>query len=201
LAKILLVRHGRTILSHEIRFWGKTDIGLSDAGMRQAKQLRDRLVKEKITAVYSSTSSRARDTAEIIASPHRLAVNEQEELCECNFGYIEGLTFEEIKKKHPKLARELAGGRVIVFPGGESLDELNERVKSFIDIIKKHEEKETLLVVAHSGSVRLLICALLGIGIEHWLNIRTDMASLSTVETYPEGNILTLLNDTGHLKT
>lgn len=201
MARILLVRHGTTILSHEIRFWGKTDVGLSDVGMRQAAQLRDRLAKEKITAVYSSTLSRARDTAEIITSPHKIDITEYEELCECNFGYIEGLTFEEIRQQHPELAKKLATGKVITFPGGESLDDLNERVKPFIDIIKKHQEKETILVVAHSGSLRLLICALLGIGIEHWLHIRVDMASLSTIETYPEGNILTLLNDTGHLKT
>jgi alpha-ribazole phosphatase len=56
-------------------------------------------------------------------------------------------------------------------------------------------------VVAHGGPLRLMICSLMGIGIKHWLHIRIDLASLSIMETYPEGTILTLLNDTSHLKS
>ena len=53
MAKLLLVRHGRTRLYQSDRFWGSTDIPLSDLGIKQAELLRDRLASEKITAVYS----------------------------------------------------------------------------------------------------------------------------------------------------
>jgi hypothetical protein len=46
-----------------------------------------------------------------------------------------------------------------------------------------------------------MICNLLGIGIEHWLQMRVDHASLSIVETYPQGNVLNLWNDVSHLKS
>ncbi len=199
MAKVLLVRHGTTRLHHENRFWGKTDVPLGDIGIRQAEQLRKRLAREKISHVYSSTLSRASDTAQIIASPHKLLVSPHEEICECNFGYIEGLTFEEIQKLHPGLADELSKWKTVSFPGGESLDELNSRLQPFLEQLKAHEQKDIVLVVAHGGPLRLIICSLLGIGIKHWLHIRVEIASLSIMETYPEGNILTLLNDTSRL--
>ncbi len=200
MAKLLLGRHGPTTLHQEGRFWGSTDIPLSNIGIRQAEQLRERLLKEKISAVYTSTLSRARTTAEIIASGHRLNVITCDELCECNFGYIEGLTIEEIKRLHPALAEELNDWKTVAFPGGESLDELKGRLLPFLKRLEKHKPKETVLIVAHGGPLRLMVCNLLGIAQKHWLQIRVDVASLSIVETYPQGTVLSLLNDTSHLK-
>jgi alpha-ribazole phosphatase len=200
LPRILLVRHGTTKLHSGDRFWGKTDIPLSNAGIRQAGQLRNRLALEKLDAIYSSTLSRARSTAEIIAAGHEAEVIPCEELCECNFGYIEGLSFVEIKKLYPQLAVSLNDWKTVAFPGGESLDQLNTRVLVFLKRLKKHKPKETVLVVAHGGPLRLIICNLLGLGLENWLKLRVDLASLSIVETYPQATILNLLNDVSHLQ-
>lgn len=200
MSRILLVRHGITKLHASDRFWGQTDIALSNTGIKQAGQLRSRLTSEKINAIYSSTLSRARSTAEIIASGHKVDVIPCDELCECNFGYIEGLTFEEIKRLHPALADELSNRKTVAFPGGETLDQLNSRVQSFLKRLEKHKLQETVLIVAHGGPIRLIICNLLGLGLDFWLKIRIDLASLSIVETYPQATILSLLNDVSHLK-
>ncbi len=200
MAKILLVRHAQTKLHHDDRFWGSTDITLSNGGIRQAEQLRDRLAKEKINAVYTSTLSRARTTADIIVAKRKINTNTCEELNECNFGHIEGLTFDEIQRLHPELAEELQNWKTVSFPGGESLKDLDRRVRSFLDRLDKHKEKETVLIISHGGPLRLIICNLLGLELEHWLRFRVEHASLSIVETYEQGNVLTLLNDTSHLK-
>jgi alpha-ribazole phosphatase len=162
------------------------------------ERLRDRLAKEKINAAYSSTLSRARVSAEIIASPHDLTITACPELCECNFGYIEGLTFAEISQRYPKLAGDLNDWKTVAFPGGESLGDLDNRVLTFLKRLDKHKEKETVLIVAHGGTVRLIICHLLGLGLEHWLRFQVGLGSLSIVETYPQGTVLSLLNDTSH---
>ncbi len=57
-----------------------------------------------------------------------------------------------------------------------------------------------MLIFAHAGSLRLLLCRLLEIELRHWRQFRLDLGSLSIVETYPRGAILTLLNDVSHLK-
>ena len=106
MARFLLVRHGQTRMHRADRFWGKTDIELSETGIRQVEQLSNRLSRYKINAFYSSTLKRAVDTAETIAARHKLSVIRKEELCECSFGYVEGLTFREISQRYPGLAEE-----------------------------------------------------------------------------------------------
>ena len=199
MAKLLLIRHGQPRLHAEDRFWGKTDIELSDAGLKQAERLGDRLSQMKIDVVYSSTLLRAMETAEMVASPHKLKVLALKELCECSFGFAEGLTFNEISQKFPALGKELAQGKTISFPGGESLEQLDLRVVEFMEKLALVKPESTVAVIAHGGPLRLLVCRLLGLGIEHWLKWRIDYASLSIVETYPQISFLTLLNDVSHL--
>jgi len=202
LAKLFLVRHGDTKLNSRQRFWGQTDVELSDEGKRQAERLRDRLASQKIDIVYSSGLSRSLATAKIIVSKRRLKVNSCDDLREINFGYIEGLSFDEIKKLHPELAKVLSNWNARPkFPGGEGFDELNERVCNFLPTLESHTAEEAIVVVAHSGILRLLICHLMKIDLQHWRQVRVDLASLSILETYPQGAILTLLNDISHLQS
>jgi alpha-ribazole phosphatase len=199
--KLLLIRHGTTKLHANDRFWGKTDVPLNDTGIEQAKKLKSRLASEKIIAFFSSTLSRARATAEIIAAGHKAEIVACDELCECNFGFAEGLTFKEIERLYPALAKELADWKAVTFPGGESLEQLNERVKVFIKRLQHFKPEDTVVIVSHGGPLRLLICNLLGIDAVHWQQIRIDRGSLSILETYPQTAIITLLNDVSHLKS
>jgi len=201
MAKLLLIRHGTTKLHANDRFWGKTDVPLSDIGIEQARQLQSRLALEKITAIFTSTLSRTRSTAEIIAAGHKVDIVACEELCECNFGYAEGLTFKEIEKLYPALAADLAGWKAASFPGGETFEQLAERVKTFLKRLEGFKSIDTVAIVSHGGPIRVLICVLLGIDIAHWQQIRIDRASLSILETYPQASIVTLLNDVSHLKS
>ncbi len=66
--------------------------------------------------------------------------------------------------------------------------------------LRKHQPEQTILIVSHAGTLRLMICNLLGIGLEHWRNMRLNLASISIIETYPQGAVLSLLNDISHLK-
>jgi broad specificity phosphatase PhoE len=120
MATLLLIRHGQTKLHQDDRFWGKTDIEMSDTGIRQARQLRDRLASRKISAIYASTLGRAIETAQIIASPHKAKVTPAADLCECNFGYIEGLTYKEIIQKFPDWPPALPAGTWSTFPAGKA---------------------------------------------------------------------------------
>ncbi len=199
--KLLLVRHGDTKLDSAHRFWGQTNVELSPEGIKQAKQLRERLADEKIDAVYVSSLKRALKTAEIILSRHdKLEIVSCAELSEIDFGLVEGMTHDEIKQKQPGLAEELFNWHTRPkFPGGESLDEFNERVCKFLSRLEKHKPEETILIVAHSGTLRVLTCNLLGLELEHWRQVRIALASLSILETFPQGTALTLLNDVSHL--
>jgi alpha-ribazole phosphatase len=182
-------------------FQGHSDTELSADGLRQAEKIRDRLAGEKIDIIYSSDLKRAVVTAETIASRHGLSITTCSELREINYGKVEKLTIDEIKNLYPKLAEMCVDwSSQLQFPGGESVVELQQRVNKFLDRLNQHSPEQTILIVAHGGPLRVMVCALLGIGLEHWRQIYIDLASLSIVQIYPEVTMLVLLNDTSHLK-
>ena len=200
LTKLLLARHGDTEFNRARRFQGHGDIELNAAGLSKAKRLRDRLVAEGIDAIYSSDLRRAVVTAQIIASRHQLEVVTCAELREIDFGKFEGLVVEEASQLYPKVAKLwVRGSRRLRFPDGESFNEFARRVSKFLGMVERHTLEQTILVVAHSGPLRLLMCHLLGIGLGHWHQLCLNIASLSIMETYPDRAVISLLNDTSHL--
>ncbi len=201
MSRLLLVRHGITESNTARRFAGYTDVEMSTDGYSQVERLRDRLVNEKIDAVYSSDLKRALVTAGVISSGHNVDIVPCPELREVNYGNAEGLTFQEISSRYPDVAELITNFNLrLKFPGGEGFEGFIERVIEFLDRLNKHAPSETILIVSHSGPLRTLVCHLLGIDQDHWWQIRCDNASLSIVDTYPRGAILTLLNDTSHLR-
>jgi alpha-ribazole phosphatase len=200
LTRLLLVRHGETEYNSSERYWGSTDVALGPAGLSQAQRLRERLSKENIQAVYSSPLKRAMTTAEAIAGSHNLKVIPCPEIKEIDFGKIEGLNFKEVNQLYPEVHQMwLEKSPRMAYPGGESLLQLETRVTRFAERLKPHGPDETVLVVAHSGVLRTMICQLLEMEMRHRWSFRVDLASLNIVETYPQGSILTLLNDITHL--
>ena len=202
MSRLLLVRHGVTEFNSTRRFCGYSDIEMNAAGYGQVERLRDRLVDEKVDAVYSSDLSRALVTAEVISTGHNMEIVACPELREANYGDVEGLTFQEIGRLYPEVARLIASFdlKKLAFPGGESWEEFVARTNTFLDRLKDHQPSESILVVSSSGPLRVLVCSLLGIDQTHWRQIRLDNASLSIVDTYPQGAIISLLNDTCHLR-
>ena len=186
MTKLLLARHGESKFNNTHQFAGQVDIGLTDNGYQQAEKLCHRLAGEKIDAVYTSTLSRARTTAEIVISGRNLAITECPELQEISYGDIEGLTYADIQKRFPKLASQIHHfDPAMNFPGGESFQGFIKRVESFKTRLTKHDEKETVLIVAHGGPLRTLILSLLGIDQSMWWQLRLDNASLSIIDIYP----------------
>ena len=201
MSKLLLVRHGDTEANSAERYWGSSDVKLSAAGLRQADGLRRRLATETIDTVYSSDLSRALVTAETIASGRQLEVVTCAELREIDFGKFEGLTFTEVSQLYPEVAKLwVERNPSLEFPGGEKLAGFDKRIGKFISRLKKHSPEETILIVARAGTLRVLMCRLLGIELKHRWQFRLNLGSLSILETYPQGGILTRLNDVSHLE-
>lgn len=183
---MLLARHGESKFNNTHQFAGQVDVGLTDNGCQQAGKLHERLAGEKIDAVYTSTLSRARTTAEIVIAGRNLEITECPELQEISYGEIEGLTYAEIQQQFPKLASQIHHfDPEMEFPGGESFLGFIKRVESFKERLTKHGEKETVLIVAHGGPLRTLILSLLGIDQSVWWQLRLDNASLSIIDIYP----------------
>jgi len=206
LARLILVRHGQTEWNRLRRYQGQTDIELNETGIRQAQQAASRLANERFDAIYSSDLKRAKRTAEIIAEKHDLieVIHESSLLREMHFGDYEGATFDEMDKKFQLIFSAdpswRSSGPNVRAPNGESIADMAARIRQFTEeILSQHTIEDTLMIVAHGGPLQTMICHLLGIGIEHWWQIRIGGASVSIVETYPQGTSIALLNETSHL--
>lgn len=200
MSRLLLVRHGVTEFNTERRFMGQSDVELSPEGHQQAEKLRDYLAKEKIDAAYSSDLTRALVTAEVICQGRGLDIVTCPELRECDYGECDGLTFREIGSRYPEVAERCINFTLeLEFPGGECFRDFFERTGQFLERLDGHRPEETVLVVAHDGVLKALLCLLLGIDGSHWWQLRVDTGSLSIMETYPRGARLTRLNDVCHL--
>ncbi len=201
MTKLLMVRHGVTETNATRKFTGQTDVDLNEEGYRQVEKLRDRLADEEIDVIYSSDLKRALVTAEPISLSHRLKVTRCPELRELDYGMCEGLTYREINDRYPELGRLIAEvNPEMEFPGGECFQDLTNRAEKFVEIIKNHGEEEAILAVSHGGMVRTLICRLLGLELSYWSSFRIDNASLTIIDIYPRRTIISLLNDTSHLR-
>ena len=84
--RVLLIRHGATVLSAEDRFAGSTDVLLSDEGRSQARALGERLADAELAAVYASPMKRTVETASLVAAPHKLSLITDPGLREIDLG-------------------------------------------------------------------------------------------------------------------
>jgi broad specificity phosphatase PhoE len=152
--ELLLVRHGETDWNRDGRWQGHSDTHLNDAGRRQAARLAGEL--DGIDVIYSSDLARARETAEIVAQRLGLPVRVDARLRERSFGAWEGKTGPEIEAEFRDAhARWLAGEG----PGADDAEAFGDfaaRVRGFLaDVLAAHPD-ETVLVVAHGGSIRVI---------------------------------------------
>jgi broad specificity phosphatase PhoE len=161
--RIFLVRHGATQLSAEDRFAGASDVELSDAGREQAERLARRLADDGIASVYTSPLTRTRDTAAILARPHRLTPVMCDGLREIDHGHWEGLTRGEVESRfRDEYARWEEDPYTFAPAGGEcGLDVMARALPVVRQIVERHMG-ENVLVVSHKATIRLVISSLLG---------------------------------------
>jgi broad specificity phosphatase PhoE len=201
--RLLLVRHAVTDWNATQRLQGWTDTALGEVGKRQAALLRNRLKSESIDVCHTSDLRRAAQTATAIAEQRGLAVLTHCELRELHFGDWEGLTYAQVRRTGGLTCSAWEADPMRVAPpGGETLAQLTERVAAFRETITAGgpRKEQTLLAVGHHGSLRVLLCQELGLPASHWWRFRLDPASVSELEQFGGGAVLTLLNDTRHLQ-
>jgi broad specificity phosphatase PhoE len=158
------------------------------------------LAKEKIDHFYASDLGRAVETAKIIAKDHNKPVQTLDLLRETKFGVWEGLNYDEIQQKYPELWLKWRDNpRTTLLPEGEALDDVAERVmKGIKQIVDKHQD-ETVAVITHGGTIRLILSKILDMDITYIWRIRQDNVALNVIDFYGKRVIVALVNDTNHL--
>ena len=200
--RVLMVRHGDTAASKEGRFTGAQDIPISKEGRIHASELATRLSRYPMDAIYASSLHRALDTAQFIGAVAGLTVTPVDGLREMSHGKWDGLTRDEVLASYPLSQIEEYDRDPYHFrpEGGESGEDVLKRaVPAMQELVRKHPN-QTILVVAHKTTNRLLICHFLGINPQLYREKLAQRPACLNVLLFPNENEaqLLLLNDIGH---
>lgn len=213
LTTVILVRHGRTILteSHRLSGRGGEDPQLSEAGKQDAKAVAQELSKvgklgpySKVLSpsfIVSSPLARTRETASIIASQLGIPVETHDDIAEISFGDWDGHTNQEVAAAWPDMYDQWRGDVRIAPPGGgESLEDFDIRVKAGLsEILAKHEGK-TIVVVSHVMPIRATLKSALQSSWPAYWRISVAPCSISIVRFWgDEAAEVTVVNQTNHL--
>lgn len=188
--RIYLWRHPAVAGWREGRVYGHQDVSLAKDGRQQIQTIVKYMEGERLGAIYSSDLQRSRLVAEAVGRSHspRLKPESLPALRELSLGVWEGLTYQEIARDFgPQLkAREkdLTGFRI---EGGESLNDLAERVvPAFMKMVADHKGAQ-VCVVAHAGVNRILLARLLGAPLDRIFRFAQDYAALNLIDVHDDG--------------
>jgi broad specificity phosphatase PhoE len=162
--RVLLIRHGATVLSAEDRFAGSTDVELSEEGRTQARCLGERLADAELAAVYASPMRRTIETAKLVMRAHALELHTDAGLREIDHGHWEQLTRREVEARFPDEYQNWEADPFTFAPeNGESGLSVMARALPVLRRIVVANSGKTVAVVSHKATIRLVLCSLLGI--------------------------------------
>jgi broad specificity phosphatase PhoE len=153
------------------------------------------------SAIYTSPLSRARETAERIASPHGIIPAADDGLIDINYGEWEGVPKEEVIKMYGKLYEAWEEKpEDVIFPGGEGLSHVRERAfGTMVRFAEKHEGGAVALV-SHRVPNKVMLLSVLGMGNDRFWDIEQDTACVNLVRYRGVRFIVSRINDTSAFK-
>ncbi len=204
--KLILIRHGETLWTSQMRYQGRSDIPLNEKGKRQVILISKHLKKIKPTHIYSSPLKRAYETALAISEECNIKpIIVDERISEVSFGIWEGLTSIEVESKYPvEFKLWLEQNDSWTPPHGESKRSLEKRVVSFLKYLFKEYSNQatspTLAIVCHGGPIKIALLTTLKSPLQSFYSLRLDPGSISIIEGDEKFHCVTLVNSTSHLE-
>lgn len=199
--ELYLIRHGQTDLSRENRFCGSSDPPLNAVGLRMADAFGAAYADRRWDAIYSSPLTRARETADALAPRVGVAPTLAGGLREIAYGEWESLRHADAQVRWPEAyawwAADTASRST---PGGETAFDVAARAAPVIEQIRAAHPTGRVLIVSHKATIRILICALLGLDVRTFrIRIGQPVAAVTRFDVGPTGAMLVSHGDVSHL--
>jgi broad specificity phosphatase PhoE len=163
------------------------DEPISQVGQEQAKKLVAYFEDKGISKIYVSAYIRTGQTIAPVAGRLNLSPVVDERLNELDNGLFERATEEELREKFPAELQALrarqAGFR---FPEGETGEEGLQRVVDFMEEKRVQHADENIIIVAHDGLIRLLMCHVTNMPVTGRWNFIVDFCGITEIFYEPE---------------
>jgi broad specificity phosphatase PhoE len=160
LRKLILIRHGETDGQSSVRYYGSTDVELSDEGRAQMRRAGAALRHQAVDLWVASSLCRSWKGAQIASAGAQVRL--ERSFREIHFGSWEGLTAEEIKARDPVRFEDWQNGAEgFEYPGGEPRADFRARVAAGLASLNATGAR-TAACVLHKGVIREIVRALTG---------------------------------------
>jgi broad specificity phosphatase PhoE len=169
--EIWLVRHGATEWTESRQHTGRTDVPLTDQGMRQAAALYKPLDRQAFSAAFTSPLVRARETARLAGFAEAAVIDD---LREWDYGAYEGRTTAEIRAEIPGWS--VWRDEIV---DGESIDDVATRARRVLDRVVGYDGRVVLF--AHAHILRILAACALGLEPAAGRVLALDAGSISVL--------------------
>jgi broad specificity phosphatase PhoE len=185
-AVLILVRHGRTEANATALLQGRLDLPLDDVGLRQAREVARAI--GPVDRVISSPLLRATQTAE----PFGAATTVDDRWLELDYGAYDGMPLAEVPadswvrwRTDPDFAT----------PGGESMGELNVRVRAACTDAYELAREQTVVVVSHVSPIKAAVAWAVGGDLAMSFRLFLDQAAVCRITVGRDGPILSSFNE------
>jgi len=198
--RFCLIRHGETAWNAVKRIQGQIDVPLNATGLRQAQAMAEALADEPFAAVYTSSLTRARQTAEPASQRLKLPLRISHELRERHYGIFQDHTAAEAAARYPDaFARHAARDVDYDYEDGESLAAFAARVEAGLRAIARTHQDAQVLVVTHGGVLDIVYRLATGRPLSTPRDFPVVNAALNWVDWSDAGWRIELWADTEHL--
>jgi broad specificity phosphatase PhoE len=200
--RLYFLRHGQTELSREDTFCGSgLDPELTAEGAAMAESFASAYEKTPWKAILTSSLRRTISTARPLCEKLRIEPEAHAELNEIAYGRWEGLTKQVVEQDfHDDYIRWQADPAWHAPTDGELAVTIAARGMKVIEELKGRCSDGNVLVVSHKATIRIILCALLGIDVGRFrYRFVCPVGSISVIEFSSEGPLLHVLGDRSHL--
>ena len=124
-----------------------------------------------------------------------------EDIYDLDYGDWTDRTHEEIRAAHPALYRRWrTQPQLVRFPGGNSLQQVAERVADALRYIVQTHPDSTVVMVGHDSGNRTLMLHALGLPLSAYWTIRQTPCGISEFVVGDDGINVIRMNETAHLE-
>ncbi len=153
---VYMVRHCESLGNIGRRIQGRTDCDISENGVLQLENLKNKMANVHLDAIYSSPLKRAFKTAHAIKGDRDMEILVRENLQEMSFGTAEDKTWEEIAEIIPDVWKSWSATPYKTqFPEGETFGQVEERTAEAILEIVKANEGKSIAIATHATPIRV----------------------------------------------
>jgi len=176
MTRLYAVQTGETIWAQQARMDSLAGVPLSEAGVENVRQISKALVPHEPTVIYAPSGEAEQQTAKLLSKGLGLKIRGEDRLVEIDYGLWQGLAYQEIKRRQPRLHKQwLEEPASVRPPGGETLAEARQRISAALDDIVKKECNGGPIIVLRPVVMGLLRCCLENFPIDDiWNYAATD---------------------------